>query len=141
MYLYRKIQSNSLVNRKNSVIVMVHDHVVAGPISAANKLLAKGLVAEAAMKALSNEASEFALQKICECMCVEDEEEPSDLPERNVREKDLNIDTTEGFKLAGHVRLAEVKSEDDVEETELLDEEQDDLERQEVEQLLVVVRE
>lgn len=92
------------------MVVQVHDRIVAGPIKAANKPLAKGRVAEAAMAALSDESSELALSKICECMRGQEEDEidtAPDLPERNVREKDLNVETVEGFALAGRLRLEE----------------------------------
>ena len=71
-------------------------------------------------------------------MVAEDEEEASDLPERTVREKDIDIETTEGFSVAGRVRLEEVKEDDKVDITLMTDEELDELERQEVEMLLGV---
>ena len=120
------------------MIVTVHDQIVAGPIISTNKPLAKGLVAEAAMSVLKDDSSEFALHKICTCMVAEDEEEASDLPERTVREKDIDIETTEGFSVAGRVRLEEVKEDDKVDITLMTDEELDELERQEVEMLLGV---
>ena len=133
-----KVQCDPFVDRKDGVIVMVHDHVVAGPISAVNKPLAKGLVAEAAMKALKDENSEFTLRKICQCMHEEDEEDPGDLqPDHDMREKDFNIETTEGFVRAGQVRLAEVKTTDDAQEDdEFYVEDEDELDSEEVERLL-----
>ncbi|EJD06192.1 uncharacterized protein FOMMEDRAFT_145449 [Fomitiporia mediterranea MF3/22] len=133
---FQRTQTNPRVNRKDGVVVLIHDRIVAGPITAANKPLAKGLVAEKAMQVLADGSSEFALRKICECMRVEDEEEPRDLPERNTREKDLDLETTEGFLRAGSVRLSEVEADELAKEVEEMNDDSESWELEEVELLL-----
>ncbi|KAL5533446.1 DCL1_1 [Sanghuangporus sanghuang] len=133
---FRKERSDPNVRRKDSVVVTVHGQIVAGPIVSSNKPLAKGLVAEAAMSLLKDDSSEFALCKICTCMSAEDDEETSDLPERNMREKDINVETTEGFAVAGRLRLGEVEEEANEGDAVATDEDTEELERQEVEMLL-----
>lgn len=143
LVVLRRVQSDPFVQRKDSVAVLVHDRMVAGPIISSNKPLAKGLVAEEAMKVLSDDSSEFSLRKICECMHIEAiagevEDKANDLPERDVREKDIEVETTEGFALAGRVRLAEIEQDEDNahmtgNDTSFTDEE---LEEQEVDEML-----
>ncbi|KAL5528914.1 hypothetical protein ACEPAG_4888 [Sanghuangporus baumii] len=133
---FKKERSDPNVRRKDSVVVTVHDRIVAGPIISSNKPLAKGLAAEAAMGLLKDDSSEFALRKICTCMSAEDDEEAGDLPERNVREKDIDVETTEGFAVAGRLRLGEVEEEANENDAVVTDEDMEELERQEVEMLL-----
>ncbi|KAH8114247.1 hypothetical protein DFH11DRAFT_1596751 [Phellopilus nigrolimitatus] len=133
---FRRVQSNPDVDRKDSVVVLVHDRVVAGPIFAANRPLAKGLASEEAKAVLSDATSELALHRICDCMRAEEEEAAPDLPPRDVRERDLDTETEAGFALAGRVRLEEVARDEGGEVPEVFDDDLDKLERQEVEMLL-----
>ncbi|THH08707.1 hypothetical protein EW145_g2529 [Phellinidium pouzarii] len=134
-----KMQSNTLVDKKDSVAVLVHGHTVAGPIRAANISLAKGLASEKAKATLSDDMSEFALHRICDCLQADEtisDSEP-DLPIRDIREKDLDYESENGFALAGRVRLEEVER-SEATKGEVMDEDDllEDLDTQEVEMLL-----
>lgn len=100
----------------------MHDQVVAGPLSASNKPRAKGLVSEAALAALSDHSSPFALRKICTCRkeyMKEDKEGAEknvagdkEVSLRDVRERKLDLETTDGCALTGALRLAEDEVQD-----------------------------
>ena len=95
----------------------MHDQTIAGPLSASNKCRAKGLVAEAALAALSDPNSELALAKICTCGKAsaenamqevgEEHVEDDEVTLRDVRERKLDLETTDGCALAGALRVAE----------------------------------
>lgn len=109
----------------------MHDIVVAGPVRASNAALAKGLAAEQALATLTDDSSNNALHKICDCgrpsdketigtdgqpqggATVEEEKEPRDLPVRTVREKDLDTESEPGFAAAARMRMQEVAHEED----------------------------
>lgn len=66
--LYSKTQSHPDIRRNDSVSVIVHDVVVAGPITATNLSLSKGLAAERARSVLADPAYDKCLEKLCNCM-------------------------------------------------------------------------
>ncbi|KAI5116563.1 hypothetical protein M0805_001548 [Coniferiporia weirii] len=145
---FQRMRSDPLVERKDGIAVLVHDQIVAGPICAQNKQLSKGLVSEEARAVLSDETSEFWLQRICTCMHAEESDAEDDLPLRDIRERDLDHGTETGFALAGRIRLEEVTRDEHFREKEERDDDEfgederdederlDELERQEVEMLL-----
>jgi hypothetical protein len=47
--------------------VLVHDTIIAGPISDVNKTIAKGLASEKALLTLRDETSEHSLGCLCNC--------------------------------------------------------------------------
>ena len=79
---------------------------------------AKGTASKHAMETLSDESNSLALSRICECrktkpVDTEDESNVQDLPVRGVRERDLDVETEEGFAVIGRIRLEEVEHVDE----------------------------
>ena len=58
---------NAESRRNDSVAILVHDIMVAGPVTAANLSLAKGLAAERARAILEDPNSEHCLSRLCNC--------------------------------------------------------------------------
>lgn len=104
-----------------------------GPVAAENLSLAKGRASDDAQVTLMDQSSDLCLSKICDCMAIE--EEPSS-PARDIRQKDLDDETEEGFANLGRIRLDEIHRDMSPGLPDLLDEEEDELDSQEVEALL-----
>ena len=110
---------------KDCVSFLVHDQVIAGPLNASNKSRAKGLVAEAALAALSDPCSPFHIVKICTCRQQKEKEKEKEEKEadenthetsllneedpslRDIRERKLDLETIHGCALTGALRAAE----------------------------------
>ena len=94
----RKSQSNAELRRNDSVSVIVHEHVVAGPITASNLSLSKGLAAERARAILGDPSHEMSLVRLCDCRRAAEErmdicpEPPGDQTSQKVTDE-----TEEGF--------------------------------------------
>lgn len=70
LYLYlfdRKTQSRPEISRNDGIAVVVHDVVVAGPVTASSLAVAKALASEGALKVLKNPDAEKSLSRICDC--------------------------------------------------------------------------
>lgn len=122
------------MKRNDSMSVVVHDQIVSGPVPALNLAYAKGGAASIALSLLKNPSSGSSLATLCNCKKAKEQD---DAP-KEVREKDLNDETEEGFTTISLIRLKEfspdtVAQKDDqmVEENEA-----EELERQEVEYML-----
>ena len=126
----RRVQSNPLTDRKDSIIVHVHGKVVAGPVSAANISLAKGIASERAKVVLSDETSEFAISRLCDCM-ITDVPHDDDLPPDESELSELSDETEEGFTRTAQIKLNEASR-----ESRAVDDTRGDAEQQEVEIML-----
>ena len=69
----RKSQSNAEIRRNDSVSVVVHELIVAGPITASNLSLSKGLAAERARTILGDPTHQMSLARLCDCRKVAEE--------------------------------------------------------------------
>jgi len=130
---FKKVQSNPEVKRNDSVVALVHDTIVAGPILATTLALAKASASVDALAALQDEASELALQKLCDCMKVENDVASP----REEREKDLDNETEEGFAGLSDLRTDEVLR-DEQAKVHRLRELEDDHETVEMEDMEIV---
>ncbi|CDO68911.1 hypothetical protein BN946_scf185000.g54 [Trametes cinnabarina] len=109
---FTKSQSRSELRRHDSISVLVHDIVVAGPIAAPNLSMAKGLAAEEARRALDDPESPFHLSKVCVCgKEVAAAEEPAvEAPgDADVAKEELDDETTQGFALLARLLFEEVE--------------------------------
>lgn len=117
----RKSQSNAELRRNDSVSVIAHDLVVAGPITASNLSLSKGLAAERARAILGDPNHEMNLVRLCDCRRAAEErmhicsEPPVDQASQKATDE-----TEEGFASIAKQRLAEdyIPPVDTVEEVE-----------------------
>ena len=96
--------------KNDSVSVLVHDVVVAGPVTAGNLPLAKGLASERARQVLEDPRSEFSLKRLCDCTKSSTKKPPHEDAEEKLRreledkpENLPNDETEEGF-----ARIAEL---------------------------------
>lgn len=67
LYSYSRSQAILDGKKSDSVAILVHDKVVAGPISAPSLSLAKGLASERARAVLEDSKSDLSLANICDC--------------------------------------------------------------------------
>ncbi len=104
---HRKVRSNPEVKRNDSIVVLVHDTVVAGPILASTLALAKAAASVDALAVLGDEESELSLQKLCGCMKTEKDIDAASRPQEE-REKDLDNETEAGFTALSNLRTDEV---------------------------------
>lgn len=109
---YRKSQTTADGRKIDTVAILVHDTIVAGPISASNPSLAKGLASERARMVLEDPKSDLSLAKLCDCakrMLLEPTSMVTatdvDANIKNKAEVLLTDETEEGFaKLAERAR-------------------------------------
>jgi len=109
---FRKSQLNAESKRNDSVAILVHDVMVAGPVTAANLSLAKGLAAERARTVLEDPNSEHCLSRLCDCGKKMDVDaivaagSDVDIDLQRKSEVALNDETEEGFaKIAEMTRV------------------------------------
>jgi len=99
---FRKSNNHHANGRNDTVEIFVHDKLVAGPITAANMSLSKGLASEEAMSTLMNPASDLSLKLICNCM-------QSDLMAgdalADIRTEDMNDEDEVDFNILGQIHL------------------------------------
>ena len=109
---FRKSQTITEGRKTDSVAILVHNKLVAGPISAPNLSLAKGLASERARAVLEDPKSDLSLKKLCDC-AKNMEVDPSpaatmadiETEEKGKVESQLTDETEEGFaKLADQAR-------------------------------------
>ena len=103
---------NAESKRNDSVAILVHDIVVAGPVTGANLSMAKGLAAERARTVLEDPKSEHCLSHLCDCgkkMDVDASAAVSadaDIELQGKPDVALNDETEEGFaKIAEMTRV------------------------------------
>lgn len=130
----RKVQSNPEVKRNDSIEVLVHDTVVAGPILASTLALARATASVEALAVLQDEGSEHSLHKLCGCILLG--KEASSRP-REEREKDLDNETEEGFTALSNLRIDEVSRDERAKESRL-EEPEDENDIAEMEEIEVV---
>ena len=109
---FRKSQLNAESKRNDSIAILVHDVMVAGPVTAANLSLAKGLAAERARTVLEDPNSEHCLSRLCDCGKKMDIDVTAaarsdvDIDLQRKSEVALNDETEEGFaKIAEMTRV------------------------------------
>ncbi|KAF7971447.1 hypothetical protein HWV62_21012 [Athelia sp. TMB] len=109
---FQKSQTITDGRKIDSVAILVHNKLVAGPISAPNLSLAKGLASERARAVLEDPKSDLSLKKLCDC-AKNMEVDPSPAAtmadvgteEKGKAELQLTDETEEGFaKLADQAR-------------------------------------
>jgi endoribonuclease Dicer len=106
---------NAESRRNDSVAILVHDIMVAGPVTAANLSLAKGLAAERARAILEDRNSEHCLSRLCDCgkkMNVDTNKTAAvDVDVELQCKPDISDETEEGFaKIAEMTRVEFVDS-------------------------------
>lgn len=106
----RKTNEVSEAKKNDSISVLVHNIVVAGPVTAGNLPLAKGLASERARRVLEDPRSEFSLKRLCDCTKKATKKPPQVDEEEKLRreleeksENPPNDETEEGF-----ARIAEL---------------------------------
>jgi len=109
---FQKSQLNAESKRNDSIAILVHDAMVAGPVTAANLSLAKGLAAERARTVLEDPNSEHCLSRLCDCGKKMDVDATAavgsdvDIDLQRKSEVALNDETEEGFaKIAEMTRV------------------------------------
>ncbi|KAI9059720.1 hypothetical protein FKP32DRAFT_1595995 [Trametes sanguinea] len=108
---FAKSQSRPELRRHDSMTVLVHGTVVAGPIPAPNLSMAKGLVAEEARRVLDDPESPFHLSKVCVCrkeVAVAEEPPAVEVP-ADVAKEELDDETTQGFAMLARILFEEVE--------------------------------
>jgi endoribonuclease Dicer len=103
---------NADSKRNDSVAILVHDIMVAGPVTAANLSLAKGLAAERARTVLEDPTSQHCLARLCDCGKKMDVDATmvisvdADIDIKGKPDIALNDETEEGFaKIAEMTRV------------------------------------
>ncbi|KAG9318230.1 hypothetical protein JVU11DRAFT_311 [Chiua virens] len=105
---FQKSQSNAELRRNDSVAVIVHEVVVAGPITASNLSLSKGLAAERARAILDDPSHEMSLVLVCDCRKAAKErmdicpEPPTDQTSQKITDE-----TEDGFASIAKQKLEE----------------------------------
>ncbi|KAF8432446.1 hypothetical protein L210DRAFT_960898 [Boletus edulis BED1] len=106
---FQKSQSNVELRRNDSVSVIVHEQVVAGPITASNLSLSKGLAAERARAILGDPNHEMSLARLCDCRrAAEERMDTCSEPPGDQTSQKITDETEEGF-----ASIAQQKLEDD----------------------------
>ncbi|KLO19664.1 hypothetical protein SCHPADRAFT_843134, partial [Schizopora paradoxa] len=129
---FKKEQSNPEVKRNDSIVVLVHDIVIAGPVLASTLPLAKATASVDALALLQDEGSELSLQKVCDC--VKPNKDSPSRP-REEREKDLDNETEEGFAVLSKLRIDEISRDEQAKHCYQQDpaDENDNVEMEEIE--------
>ena len=141
--------------------MLVHDIVVAGPVTAGNLPLAKGLASERARQVLEDPRSEFSLKRLCDCTKKLSTKKPPHVEEEEKLRRELedkpeslpNDETEEGFARIAELTRKEFAdqeleleitlAEETMVEDELMDEQdelidQDDNDEMAVEEMLLL---
>lgn len=117
----RKSQSNAELRRNDSVSVIVHELVVAGPVTASNLSLSKGLAAERARAILGDPTHEMNLVRLCDCRkAAEERMDICSEPPGDQTSQKITDETEEGFASIAKQKLEEdyIPPVDAVEEAE-----------------------
>ncbi|EGO21809.1 hypothetical protein SERLADRAFT_441040 [Serpula lacrymans var. lacrymans S7.9] len=110
---FRKTQSHAELRRNDSVSVVVHDVVVAGPITASNLSLSKGLAAERARILLDDHSSDQCLTSLCDCSMAMKPQVPQvslAIPDENDISKPVSDENEEGFATIAQRKLDETRT-------------------------------
>ncbi|KAI8999078.1 hypothetical protein BD414DRAFT_527097 [Trametes punicea] len=104
---FAKSQSRPELRRQDSMSVLVHGIMVAGPIPAPNLSMAKGLAAEEARRVLDDPESPHHLSRVCICgKEVTMKEDSTEAPE-DVDKDELDDETDEGFAMLARILFEE----------------------------------